>query len=299
MRVLVTGKQGQLGQALAERAALNAVSELEFRFTDRSELDLARPETFESVLEALQPDVVINAAAYTAVDQAEDEPDLVMAVNAHGPGRLAELVGRRNGVLVQVSTDYVFDGSKAGPYGEEDPISPIGVYGRSKAEGERLIRAACARHVIVRTAWVFSPFGRNFPKTMLRLARERDEVRVVGDQHGNPTAAHDLADGLIAMCRSWLVKPNRGLGRTYNLAGSGSATWADVARVVYSVSAAACGPTAEVAEIASSDYPTKAKRPANSQLDSGLFLETFGYQAPPWQLSLKTVVERIVKNGNG
>ena len=295
MRILVTGKSGQLGQSLIERSQASGNDRLSFVFAGRDLIDLERPRAFASVLDAERPDVVINTAAYTAVDKAEDEPDRAMKINAAGPGALAEATMARGGRFVQVSTDYVFDGAKNAPYAELDPIDPQGAYGQSKAAGEMRVREAGGAHVIVRTAWVYSPFGQNFPKTMLRLAGDRDELNVVEDQVGCPTSALDLADGLIAMCSYWLSSPSMGLGRTYHLAGSGETNWADLAREVFAVSGAVGGPVAKVNGIPTSGYPTKAKRPANSRLDCGLFRETFGYHAPDWRRSVKTVVERLVK----
>jgi dTDP-4-dehydrorhamnose reductase len=297
MRVLVTGKDGQLGRCLAERAEQMPQSQLSFVFAGRDRIDLANPAMFKSVLGDIAPDIIINAAAYTAVDKAEDEPDLAMKVNAAGPGALAEAAMSRGGRFVQISTDYVFKGDKNGLYTELDPIDPQGAYGQSKAAGEMRVREAGDAHVILRTAWVYSPYGQNFPKTMLRLAGDRDELNVVQDQYGNPTSALDLADGLIAMCNYWLKAPKMGLGRTYHLAGTGETNWANLAREVFARSAAVGGPTAKVNGIPSSAYPTKAKRPANSRLDSGLFRETFGYRAPPWQDSVRDVVTRLIQEG--
>lgn len=297
MRVLVTGRDGQLGRAMAERVADIPVSELEFLFVGRDQLDLMRPNRFTAALDEAAADVVINAAAYTKVDQAEDELDLAMAVNAAGPGKLAEQVARRGARFVQISTDYVFGGDKLTPYYELDPIDPQSAYGQSKAAGEMRVREAGNQNVIVRTAWIYSPFGANFVKTMLRLASERDEVRVVDDQYGNPTSAHDLADGLIAMCRYWRRTPDMGAGWTFHLGAGGEATWADVAREVFEISASLGGPTAYVISIPTSEYPTKARRPVNSRLDSELFRETFGYRAPDWRQSLRGVVDRLVRDG--
>jgi len=298
VRILVTGCSGQLGKALGEiAAAVQGDEQRTVAFTDRTEIDLARPETIAPALARHTPDVVINAAAYTAVDHAEDEPDLAFAVNAEGVGELARVVAQRGGRLIHVSTDYVFDGTKDAPYVEDDPIAPRSVYGRSKAAGEAALRDALAAHVIVRTAWVYSPFGHNFVRTMLRLGEMRDDVRVVADQWGSPTAAHDLARGLLAVCDTWeLPGANEtGLGETFHLAGSGEAHWADVAREVFQVSRAAGGPVAEVVNITSDEWPAKAPRPANSRLSSERFAKTFGYRAPDWRQSLMTTVVRIVR----
>lgn len=294
MRVLVTGKTGQLGRALQERVGECCDASMTFLFAGRDLVDLERPETLENAFHVFEPDVVLNTAAYTAVDQAEDEPDRAMAVNAVGAGRLAEIAERYGARLVHISTDYVFDGASARAYLETDACAPQTAYGRSKMAGEMRVREAGHRHVIVRTAWVYSPFGSNFPKTMLRLASSRDEIAVVRDQVGNPTSALDLADGLIEMCRCWLHAPEMGLGQTLHLAGSGDASWADVARAVLQKSAEVGGPTAVVKDIVSADYLTKAGRPANSRLNCELFREVFGYQCPDWRVSLESVVQRLV-----
>lgn len=298
MRILVTGCSGQLGRALGEIAlAKQGGAERDIILTDRTEIDLAQPQTIAPALARHQPDVVINAAAYTAVDRAEDEPDEAFAVNATGVGELASAIAALGGRLIHVSTDYVFDGTKHGAYVEGDPIAPASVYGRSKAAGESVVRDVLAAHVIVRTAWVYSPFGHNFVRTMLRLGEVRDEVRVVADQFGSPTAAHDLARGLFAVCNTWGGRDGTqtGLGETFHLAGSGEAHWADVAREVFKASRAAGGPVAEVVDIGSDEWPAKAPRPANSRLSSEKFAAAFGYRAPDWRQSLMTTTVRIVR----
>lgn len=295
MRILVIGGHGQLGRSLAEVAGeQGAGREWQWTFVGRREIDLARAETIAPALEHHAPDIVINAAAYTAVDRAEDEPNAAFAVNAAGAGHLAAVLASRGGRLIHVSTDYVFDGRKASAYVEGDPIAPHSVYGRSKAAGEDAVRAALASHVIVRTAWVHSPFGQNFPKTMLRLAAGHQRVRVVADQWGNPTAAHDLARGLVRICDCWQETPDAGTGETFHLAGEGDANWAEVARAVFAASRAAGGAAAEVDEIGTADWPAKAPRPLNSRLCSVKFADVFGFRMPDWRRSLVTNVVRMV-----
>lgn len=300
MRILVTGRSGQLGRALGEAAEAargrgGGAAWDGLILTGREELDLAVPETIAPALARHAPDVVINAAAYTAVDKAEDEAELAFKVNGEGAGVLAREVAGRGGRLIHVSTDYVFDGTKDGPYLEDDRIAPQSAYGRSKAAGEAAVRAAGRGHVIVRTAWVYSAFGHNFVKTMLRLAETRDEVRVVADQWGSPTSAHDLARGLLAVCQAWAVEPGRGLGETFHLAGAGEAHWADVARQVFAASGEVGGPVARVSDITSDQWPAKAPRPANSRLCSEKFARAFGFQMPEWRQSLVTTTVRIVR----
>jgi dTDP-4-dehydrorhamnose reductase len=291
---LVIGRSGQLALSLAERAKAEGRPLV---FVGRPDVDLEDPDSLRHALLSSGAGIVINAAAYTAVDQAEEEPDRAWAQNAEAPRTLAEVARDVGARLVHVSTDYVFDGSGDAPRREDEPVGPASVYGRTKLAGEEAIRAILPGHAIVRTAWVYSPFGRNFVKTMLDLARTRPGLRVVGDQVGNPTSALDLADGLLALVRAWEREPDRGAGATYHLAGTGSTSWAEFAREIFALSAERGGPSASVEAIATADWPAKASRPLNSRLDSTLFAETFGYQAPPWQESLALVVERLLAEG--
>lgn len=291
---LVIGRSGQLALALAERAKAEGRPMV---FVGRPDVDLEDPDSLRHAMLSSGAGIVVNAAAYTAVDQAEDEPDRAWAQNVEGPRTLAEAARDVGARLIHVSTDYVFDGFGDAPRREGDPTGPAGVYGRTKLAGEEAIRAVLPGHVIVRTAWVYSPFGRNFVKTMLDVARSRPGLRVVGDQVGNPTSALDLADGLLAVVRAWEREPDRGIGATYHLAGTGSASWAEFAREIFALSAQRGGPSAEVEAIATADWPAKAPRPLNSRLDSSLFAETFGYRAPPWRESLALVVERLLAEG--
>ncbi|MEA3034945.1 MAG: dTDP-4-dehydrorhamnose reductase [Sphingomonadales bacterium] len=293
---LVIGRSGQLALSLAERAKAEGRPLV---FVGRPDTDLEDAASLRHALLSSGAGIVVNAAAYTAVDQAEDEPDRAWAQNAEAPRILAEAARDAGARLIHVSTDYVFDGSGDAPRREGDPTGPAGVYGRTKLAGEEAIRAVLPGHAIVRTAWVYSPFGRNFVKTMLALARSRPALRVVGDQVGNPTSALDLAEGLLALVRTWEREPDRGAGATYHLAGTGSASWAEFAQEIFAFSAARGGPTASVEAIATADWPAKAPRPLNSRLDSTLFAETFGYRAPPWRESLALVVERLLAEGEG
>lgn len=287
--VLVVGREGQLARGLAERGQA-----VDLSFAGRPELDLTDPDSIRRAVAESDAKVIINAAAFTAVDRAEDEPEAARALNALGPRALAEAARENGARLIHVSTDYVFDGTDDRPWREGDRTGPASVYGRSKLEGEQAVREALPDHVIVRTAWVYSPFGSNFVKTMLNVARTRPELQVVEDQVGNPTSALDLADGLLAILSTWKREPGRGLGATYHLAGTGSTSWADFAREIFALSRVRGGPSAEVRGISSAEWPAKAPRPLNSRLDSGLFAETFGYRAPRWQDSLVPVVDRIL-----
>jgi dTDP-4-dehydrorhamnose reductase len=290
-RVLVIGRHGQLAASLAERAPRRGIA---LDFAGRPELDLADPEAIRRTVAASGASILVNAAAYTAVDDAEDAPEQAFAINAAAPRALAEAARETGARLIHVSTDYVFDGRGEAAWSEDDSPAPATAYGRSKLAGEEGVREALPDHVIVRTAWVYSPFGRNFVKTMLTAARTRPELRVVADQVGNPTSALDLADGLLAAIAAWGSDPKRGLGATYHLAGTGAASWADFAAEILAVSRDLGGPSVPVVPVASSEWPAKAPRPLNSRLDSGRFAETFGYRAPPWQESLRRVVERLL-----
>jgi dTDP-4-dehydrorhamnose reductase len=229
------------------------------------------------------------------VDQAESEPEIAQKVNAKAPEAIAEAVAVIGARLVHISTDYVFDGEGTEPYREDAALNPTSEYGRSKAEGEEAVRRQLPEHAIVRTAWVYSPFGRNFVKTMLELAKTCPQVRVVGDQVGNPTSAFDLAEGLLSMIAAWNRAPELGPGRTYHFAGPSSLSWADFAQNIFYVSSELGGPSAQVVAIPSSEYPTPARRPRNSRLDASLFNRTFGYHSPPLLESLREVVRRLLQ----
>jgi dTDP-4-dehydrorhamnose reductase len=289
---LVIGRSGQLALSLAERAAERG---LDLAFAARPDLDLADPDSLRRAVLGSGAPVIVNAAAHTAVDQAEDEPEAAHALNAVAPRVLAEAAREAGARLIHVSTDYVFDGSGERPWRESDATGPRSVYGRTKLAGEDAVRAALPDHLILRTAWVYSPFGKNFVRTMLALAETRDSLTVVGDQVGNPTSALDIADGILAAIETWRTDPARGLGATYHLAGTGATSWADFAREIFALSRARGGPFATVADIATADWPAKAPRPLNSRLSSDLFADTFGYRAPPWRESLARVVERLVE----
>jgi dTDP-4-dehydrorhamnose reductase len=287
MKILVTGVEGQVARALRERAP--AHTGLELHFVGRPELNLAQPGSAAAAVERHRPDLVINAAAYTAVDQAESEPDAAFRVNAEAAGEMAAATREIGAAIVQLSTDYVFDGMANRPYREDDPTAPINAYGRSKLAGEEQVRAANPDHLIIRTSWVYSPFGRNFVKTMLRLAEDRDELRVVADQIGCPTSALDIADALLSSAVS-----GKGRGRTYHLAASGTCSWADFATAIFRISAGLGGPSARVVPISTREFPTPAIRPRYSVLDSQSFEEEFGFAMPGWQESAADVVRRLV-----
>ncbi|HLL31933.1 MAG TPA: dTDP-4-dehydrorhamnose reductase [Allosphingosinicella sp.] len=294
MRLLVTGREGQLARSLAERGA--ALPGLLIETVGRPRFDLERPDSIEAAIAASAADVVINAAAYTAVDRAEDEPERAFRVNGAAAGEVAAAARRAGARVIQVSTDYVFDGTGEGPYDETAPTRPLGVYGRSKLAGELSVAEANPDHVVLRTAWVYSAHGRNFVRTMLGAAARGDELTVVADQRGNPTAADDLADGILAMVAAWRDRPRLGLGGTYHLAGTGEASWFDFAGHIMAEAERLGLPSALVKPIRTEEWRTPAARPKNSMLDCGRFEADFGFRAPHWKRSSTQVIERMAKS---
>lgn len=292
MRLLVTGREGQVALSLAERASTS--QDVEVIFAGRPELDLADLGTIAPAIKAVRPDIVVSAAAYTAVDQAEDEPELAFAVNATGAGEVARAAASVGAPIIQLSTDYVFDGSLDRPYLEDDATGPRSVYGASKLAGEEAVGGANPRHLVLRTAWVYSPFGKNFVRTMLLLASERDEVSIISDQCGNPTSALDIADAILAAARHLCQRTDFDQWGIYHLAGSGATNWAEFAEEIFRLSRSLGGPAARVRPIATSDYPTKARRPANSRLETIKLRRIFDHRMPDWRGSCRSVVERLL-----
>lgn len=292
-KVLVAGASGQVARALVEKAPSEVA---EFVALGRPQLDLTDPRSIDAAVRATAPDLIINAAAYTAVDQAETDEAAAQAINATGAGHLSGAAARIGAPIVHLSTDYVFAGDKPGPYVETDVVGPTGAYGRSKLAGEQAVAAANPQHVILRTAWVYSPFGKNFAKTMLRLAETRGELGVVHDQCGNPTSAHDIAAGLWHIARQVAESPSALRPGIYHMTASGEASWAEFAEEIFRVSAALGGPAARVRRIASDEFPTPTRRPANSRLDCSKLSETFGLILPQWQASTRACVENLVQN---
>lgn len=288
--ILVLGGQGQLGLELQRQGALAG---LPLAAMSRADCDIADPAAVHAVLRRLHPTVVINCAAYTAVDKAESEPTLAMRINGHGAGVVARACDAAGVPLIHLSTDYVFDGSKAGAYVEEDPIAPLGAYGRSKAAGEAEVRQGTRRHVILRTAWVFGVFGHNFLKTMLRLAAEREELRVVADQHGCPTATPGLARAILAVA-SRLGAGEVALYGTYHLTGPGATTWHGFAAEIVARQAGVTGRQPRVTAIATAEFPTPAARPCNSVLDCSRFRNDFGLELPDWREETARIVHELL-----
>ena len=294
MRIAVTGQNGQVARALNEIAGRHGH---EIVLVGRPTLDLADPASVAPALRAAEVEAVINAAAYTAVDKAESEPDVALAVNGAGAGAVAAAAAELGLPVLQVSTDYVFDGSKSTPYAEEDPVGPLGAYGRSKLAGERAVAKANPRHAILRTAWVYAPYGANFVRTMLRIAGNKPEVAVVADQHGCPTSALDIATTLLGVAARMVAEPdNSDLVGVFHMAARGEAVWADVAEAVFAASRAKGGPSASVKRIATAEFPTQAMRPANSRLDCAKLERVYGIALPEWHGPLERTVSRLLND---
>lgn len=283
-RVLVTGGAGQVGRALATRLA----GRCELTVHDRATLDLAdRGAIAERIAEA-RPEVVVNAAAYTAVDRAESDLEAARAVNAIAPGLIAAACREAGALLVHFSTDYVFDGAKAGPWVETDPVAPLNAYGRTKLEGERAIAASGCDHLVLRTSWVYGPHGANFLLTMLRAAEARDELRIVADQRGAPTSSLQLAE-LVAVLLARPMQALREASGIYHATAAGETTWHGFAEAIFAHRVK----RPRLVPIATSDWPTPARRPANSVLDNGKLERTFGTRPGDWRAGLSAVMERL------
>ncbi|MGA8089562.1 MAG: dTDP-4-dehydrorhamnose reductase [Terracidiphilus sp.] len=292
-RVLITGADGQVGRALLTSFAGSA----EVIGCNRASLDLANADQIRKKVRAVAPDIIVNAGAYTAVDHAESERDLSFAINGRAPGILAEEAQRASALLIHYSTDYVFNGSKKGPWVEDDATDPLSVYGASKLAGEEAIRNVGGRHLIFRTSWVYAPEGKNFVLTMLRLGRERDSLNVVDDQVGAPTTAGELARATHAIATGILEKKfgaDRTLSGVYHMTCSGSVSWCGFARAIFKRAHKLLGDkTPKVNPIATSDYPTLAKRPHNSVLSNDKLQRTFNMRLAPWQSALDEVLAAI------
>ena len=293
MRIVVTGREGQVVRALIEAGAVSGDTILP---VGRPEMDLTDPQSIEAAIRAARPDVVVSAAAYTAVDKAESERDLAFSVNGTAPGAIGRVAEELGVPVVHLSTDYVYDGSKTEPYLEDDTVGPLGVYGASKLAGEENLAAATGNHAILRTAWVYSPFGGNFVKTMLRLAADREELRVVDDQRGSPTSALDIAAAVLTVARNLRDRPEEErLRGIFHLGGTGECSWAEFAREIFAMSAALGGPSARIVPISTAEYPTPAARPKNSRLSTTKLEAAHGVAMPQWQTSTRRVVERLLK----
>ncbi len=291
MKILITGAQGQVGKELVHIAIKREYNVIA---AGRAELDITQKNNAEVYINNLQPDLVINAAAYTAVDKAEEEQDLAYAINRDGAENIAAACKKLNIPLFHISTDYVFDGSKLEPYSENDPVSPLGIYGISKWHGEEAIRQHLPHHLILRVAWVFGAQGNNFVKTMLRLGKDRDELNVVSDQFGGPSPAKNIAQTLINLADQYQQQQILAWG-TYHYCGSLKTSWYDFAREIFSqaVKMGMLNKKVKVNPITTAEYPTAAKRPVNSMLDCSKLKTTFGIEMPDWQNALKQVLTEL------
>ncbi|MCR9177003.1 MAG: dTDP-4-dehydrorhamnose reductase [Alphaproteobacteria bacterium] len=290
MRVLVTGISGQVGGALM---SVTAPAGITLIGAGRDKLDLSRPGSIAEAVSAMAPDIVVNPAAYTAVDQAETERDLAIVVNRDGPAALAEICGTLGIGLIHLSTDYVFDGSGARPYLPNDPIAPLGVYGASKEAGEAAIRDRLEDHLILRTAWVYAVDGKNFVNTMLRVGAQRDELKVVADQHGTPTAAEDIAAAILAILSA--RSAGSGVSGTHHYTASGATTWHGLAEAVFARAEPVWGRRPAVQAIPSSEYPTPAARPAYSVLDNSSLDNAVAVPRRDWRAAAEATVDLILQ----
>lgn len=281
MVVLVTGASGQLGQVLQAHAP--KYEGLQFHFATSAEADITSKENLEAVFTRLQPDFCINAAAYTAVDKAESEPEKAYLINVNGAKNLAEVCKKHTTTLLHISTDFVFDGSKKTPYTEGDAANPQNIYGKTKREGEQEIKKILPQHYIIRTSWLYSEYGNNFMKTMIRLGNERDSLSVVNDQAGTPTNANNLAEVLVQMILSG--KKEYGI---YHYSNEGVATWYDFAGKIFEAN----NITVDLKPIATANYPTPAKRPAYSVMDKSKIKSVFGLDIPAWEEALKQLTKK-------
>jgi len=280
MTVIVFGRTGQVAAELARRLP-------DATFLGRDRADLSDPASCAEVILAARPEAVINAAAFTAVDLAETDEAAARIVNADAPGRMARAAARLGIPFLHISTDYVFDGRRGRAWREDDPVTPLGAYGRTKLDGERQVAGAGGPHVVLRTAWVFAAHGRNFVRTMLRLGAERPELRVVADQHGGPTPAADIAGALVTILGAF--RDGRGTSGVFHYAGAPATTWADFAEAIL----AGAGLSARVTRIGTADFPTPARRPANSVLDCGRIARTYGIAQPDWRDGLRKVLAEL------
>jgi len=297
MRIIIFGLNGQLGYELMRQGR---ALKLDIQGVDLPQTDITDRDQVIDAFNAYRPSQVVNAAAYTNVDGAESEIELAMSVNRDGPAHIARLCADNNIPLIHISTDYVFDGEKGRPYLETDPVSPIGVYGRSKAAGESAVRSALTEHIILRTAWLYGSHGHNFVKTMIRLAREKKEIRVVSDQYGSPTAAADLAESILKISAIIQRRAAAVAWGTYHYCGHGILSWHEFAEAIVDL----CRQNGRVrvkrvCPIKTTDYPTKVKRPRYSALDCSLVNQHFGIDPKPWRSSLAITVQDILSSTPG
>ncbi len=293
MKIIIIGSKGQLGRELVSQSKNLG---FEILGADLPQLDITDIAQVENTITNFQPSLVINAAAYTDVDKAETEQSLAFAVNSDGPTNLAVVCANSDIPLIHISSDYVFDGQKGTPYIETDPVSPLGVYGKSKTDGEKKIRFNIKKHIILRTSWLYGVHGRNFVKTMLKLGKERNVIKVVADQFGSPTSAADLAEAVLTI--SSLIQERTEINwGTYHYCGHGVTTWHKFAETIFEIARPSGSIiTSRVEPITTAEYPTRAKRPPFSALDCSLIKKRFGISPKPWQGSLKITIDRILRD---
>jgi dTDP-4-dehydrorhamnose reductase len=293
MRIVVTGVHGQVSSALAARCA---ALDCDFMALGRPAMDLALLSSIEPAIRAAEPDIIVSAGAYTAVDKAEREPKAAFLVNCDGVSELGKVARSLSVPIIHLSTDYVFDGESESPHIETDETNPINTYGKSKLAGENVLRATTDRYVILRTSWVYSQYGHNFVKTMLRLAKDRDAVSVVDDQIGSPTSADDIARAILILAKN-LTRDDvlSEMYGTFHLCGGGRTSWAGFAEEIFRISRACGGPSARVKGISSAEFSTMALRPKNSCLCTDRIEKLHGIALPDWRQSLAIVVPQILR----
>lgn len=290
--LLLIGANGQVGWEIARQASITGVP---FHALDRQQLDITVADAVFRTVDCLAPSIIVNAAGYTDVDKAESNMGAAFSANRDGAAHLAQACASADIPLVHISTDYVFDGTKRTPYTENDPVAPLSQYGESKLAGEAAVRKSCPKHVILRTAWIYGIHGQNFVKTMLRLGRERERIRVIDDQFGNPTFAGDLAMAILKLAQrlragAW---PEEGFG-TFHVAGEGATTWCDFARAIFEEAGPRLKHVPEIEAIKTTEYPTPAKRPAYSVLDCGRLARIHGVSLRPWKTGLTEMLEETL-----
>lgn len=293
LKVLVAGRSGQVAQSLREAASVR--KRVDLTLMGRPDLDITDLEIVRTVINDHAPDVVINAAAYTAVDEAEEDRQSAFAGNEAGPCNLAKVTADADIPLMHLSTDYVFNGKADEPYTEDDSTEPLGVYGSSKLAGERAVAEGNSKHIIFRTAWVYGVYGANFLKTMLRVAATRDELNVVADQRGAPTSSHNIADALLDVAETVVANPPAATWGVFHMTAAGEATWADFAEAIFAASREHGGPTAQVNRIPTSQYPTPAERPGYSVLNSSELERAYGVRLPYWKDPMAHIVARVLQ----
>ena len=296
-KILLTGVNGQVGHALKTKLV-----EYEVFALSREQLDLTKAHDIRRIVRDIKPDLMINPAAYTAVDKAESEPELAFAINATAAQILAEEAARLNAALIHFSTDYVYDGTKSGFYIETDAVNPVSVYGKSKLAGEDAIRAVGVPHLILRTSWVYGAYGKNFLKTILRLGAERDNLRIVADQFGAPTSSESIANGVVQLVDVWQPHQENQTG-IYHFTNTGETSWhgfsCEIINEYNRLSSDKNWPALKagvenIAAISTAEYPTPAARPANSKLDNSKFKQVFDVELPRWQAGLQQVMQALV-----